>query len=64
MRTPYKKLGNGMTLYKVQLVGGPHDGVESLCTHDTVYHGGERYTRDAEDRYVWNPEKEEPCSDS
>lgn len=47
---------NGLTLYRVKLRGGPGDGQESLCSHDTVWHGGEKYVRAPDDYYDWEPQ--------
>lgn len=55
-RQHVQTLPNGMKLYKVKLVGGAFDGTESICSHDTVIAGGERYLRGADDLYYYTPE--------
>lgn len=49
-----KEVG-GLQLYRVRLVGGPHDGYESICSHNTVYQNDEKYVRGAGDRYYHEP---------
>jgi hypothetical protein len=55
-RVHYSTLSNGLKLYRVKLVGGPHDGWVAICSHDTVIMCGQRYLRGADDRYYHTPE--------
>lgn len=54
-RKVVKKLKGGLTVYQVELVGGPADGRSSFCTHDTVVFNDEAgshiYERLSDDRY-------------
>ena len=50
-------LPNGLKVYRVKLVGGPCNGLESLASHDTVFCHGQEYKRGLDDRYYHLPEK-------
>jgi hypothetical protein len=58
-RILYETLPNGMKLYRVKLVGGPCDGAESLCSHDTVWMDGHCYKRGKDDLYYYTKTTEE-----
>jgi hypothetical protein len=49
-----KRIG-GLKVYEVVLVGGPADGLKSICSHNTVYMQGEKYVRGPDDRYYSEP---------
>lgn len=54
-RVKLQTLPNGLSLYKVKLVGGPCDGAWSICSADTVIARGEKYLRGKDDRYYHCP---------
>lgn len=59
IREPKLKLQNGLQIYEVQLVGGPYDGSKALCSHNTVWKRDTLYLRGDDDRYYYQPPKEE-----
>lgn len=55
-RVYLRTLPGGLKLYRVKLVGGAYDGQESICSHDTVWMGREKYLRGADGRYHYTPD--------
>jgi hypothetical protein len=55
-RVLFATLSNGQRIYLVTLVGGVANGLQSLCSGNVTYRGGEKYVRGEDDRYYHEPQ--------